>query len=119
MWLVDPKIMCQKHLCSEHAEHHMFLGSMKKRKKLDKFFLHNCLEPQSLRLRHQELADEMIARGYKHISPLEDPWIFMNYLTEEQKNYRIDKGASLKNLLERCPICFQRYQRLTSLMIFR
>lgn len=118
MWLVDPKIMCQKHLCGEHLETHMFLGSLKKRKKLDKFFLHNCLEPKSLYLRHQELANQMLARGYKHESPLEDPWDYLYYLNDEQKNYRIDKGASLKTLLERCPKCFARYQQL-SIMMFR
>lgn len=113
MWLVDPKIMCQKHLCGEHVETHMFLGSLKKKRKLDKFFLHNCLEPNSLHKRHEELAAEMIIRGYKHKSEMEDPYEYMKYLTLEQKNFKIDKEASLKQLLERCPKCSERYNEFS------
>lgn len=117
MWLVDPKIMCQKHLCGEHLETHIFLGSLKKKRKLDKFFLHNCLEPNSLYKRHEELAVEMLSRGYKHQSEMEDPFIYMNYLPLDQKNFIIDRGASLKQLLERCPNCLKRFNDFSFMLL--
>lgn len=30
MWGVDPKVLCTKHMIGEHAETHMFLGTIKK-----------------------------------------------------------------------------------------
>ena len=116
MWLVDPRIMCQKHLCGKHSEMHCFAGSLKGRKKLDRFILHNLLEPKKLNIRHEELYKEMIARGYKHESPLEDTSQLIYYLSSEQKNHKLDKAASLKTLLERCPKCFDRYKQLMILM---
>jgi hypothetical protein len=36
-WLVDPKKMCRQHLLGEHCEHHMMLGSIRKKKNIDGF----------------------------------------------------------------------------------
>ena len=64
MWLVDPKILCQKHLCGEHVEMHMFLGTLKKGKKIDGFLKNNLFEPRVLHKRHEELKEEMIKLIY-------------------------------------------------------
>ena len=61
MWLVNPEIMCQKHLCGEHVEMHMFLGTLKKRKKVDGYITNNLFEPRLLYQRHKNLAEEMIS----------------------------------------------------------
>ena len=72
MWLCDPKIMCQKHLCGEHVEMHMFLGTIKKGKKIDGYLKNNLLEPMALYWRHKQLELEMIDRGYNHNSEMFD-----------------------------------------------
>lgn len=101
-WLVDPRIMCRKHLLGEHVEHHMFVGTINKGGSMTGFLENNLLEPLSLTARHQELVAEMTRRGYNHKSPLP---------SFEQFGYEhvvIDREASLQELLRRCPDCRQR-----------
>ena len=109
MWLCDPKIMCQKHLCGEHLEMHMFLGSLKKGKKIDGYIANNLFEPRSLLQRHEDLADEMIERGYNHKSYMkEEDCSYILDLSIEKQYWEIDKDAALKDLLDRCPECCKR-----------
>lgn len=113
MWLCDPKIMCQKHLCGEHLEMHMFLGTLKKRKKINGYLKNNLFQPRYLYQRHKELADEMIERGYDHQSPLyELDCVPILNLTNEQQYWEIDKETALKDLLDRCPVCQKNEEQL-------
>jgi len=108
MWLCDPKIMCQKHLCGEHVEMHMFLGTIKKGKKIDGYLKNNLLEPMALYWRHKQLELEMIDRGYNHNSEMFDvPNTVLN-ISEEKRDVRINRDAALKDLLDRCPECRKR-----------
>ena len=112
MWMVNPKIMCQKHLCGEHLETHMFLGSLKKRKKLTGFLNNNLFEPRSLLVRHDQLASEMGSRGYNHKSEIGWAEFYRAYNTLEtmqEKHWDIDKESALKDLLSRCPECRKRF----------
>jgi hypothetical protein len=110
-WMVDPKCMCQKHLCGCHVEHHMFVGSMKKKIKMDGYLKNNLLEPRSLFERHKVLSEEMTRRGMNHKSPLEENECeCICYLDEYQQNWEIDKESALKDLLSRCPECKKRYK---------
>jgi hypothetical protein len=115
MWLCDPKIMCQKHLCGEHLEMHMFLDSLKKKKKITGYLNNNLFEPRLLFVRHEFLAVEMLKRKYKHKSPLDERVFEYSYmqLPYEEKNVKIDRQAALKTLLDRCPECRKRYTTLT------
>jgi len=103
MWMVNPVIMCQKHICGEHLECHMFLGAMRKNKKLNGYFTSNCFEPEKLQNRHDAIAYEMIIRGYKHKSD-------MIVTNEDLENYinigKVDVDKSLHDLLCRCKECF-------------
>jgi superfamily II DNA or RNA helicase len=101
MWLVNPKLMCRKHLLGEHVECHMFLGSIKHNHKLSNYLKNGLLDATKLKERHDELAKEILNRGYKHNSPLPD-------ITEEEKiKYKgsIDIDANMNELARRCPIC--------------
>jgi hypothetical protein len=110
MWLCDPKILCQKHLCGEHLEMHMFLGTIKKGKKIDGFLKNNLLQPRYIMLRHKELAKEMKNRGYNHKSPLnEKDCMCVLDLTIEQQYWEVNRDAALKDLLNRCPECRKRF----------
>ena len=104
MWMVNPKIMCRKHLLGEHVELHMSVGTIKKGISVKGYLDDNLLEPESIYRRHHELVLEMEARGYNHKSPLE--------LIPINMSKRIDREASLKELLRRCPECAERYSLL-------
>jgi len=110
-WMVNPKIMCRKHLLGEHVEHHMFLGTMLKGKSIGGYIDNDLLEPTALWKRHEELVGEMKSRGYNHNSPfqLELPeimWLHDKYAHVWQ--HRIDRDASYKELVSRCPECKAR-----------
>lgn len=77
MWMVNPKILCNKHLAGEHVECHMFVGAINKGKSIAGHTIMNQAQPLSLIARHDELANEMLTRGFKHESPLQIP-IFEN-----------------------------------------
>jgi hypothetical protein len=110
MWMVNPKIMCQKHLCGEHLEVHMFLSCLKKGKKLDGYLKGNLLEPRSIYQRHLDLSKEMIRRGYNHKSEmLEESFGCIFDLPIEKQYWEINKESALRTLLERCPKCRKRY----------
>ena len=113
MWMVDPKILCQKHLCGEHVEMHMFLGSLNKKKKIDGFLNNNLFEPRSLFQRHEDLKNEMLSRGYNHRSNIcEEECACVLDLPVEKQYWEIDKNAALKELLDRCPECRKRFNEL-------
>ena len=106
MWLVEPMFMCRKHLLGEHLEMHMFLGSLKKKKKLDGFFKNNLFEPRILFQRHQDLSEEMIRRGYNHNSPMTEKDCFaISHLPEHYQNWKIEREKALDDLIGRCEEC--------------
>ena len=106
--MVNPKIMCRQHLLGEHVEIHMFIGTLDKGKTVDGYLEKGLLEVHNLYSRHQELVEEMKLRGYNHHSDVDKKW-------KHAKNLgAIDKKKNLKNLIERCPLCKQRYLELKS-----
>ena len=109
MWLCNPEIMCKKHLCGEHVEMHMLLGTFRKEKQINGYIDNNLVEPKLLHDRHAQLAQEMLNRGYNHQSEIciEDCGC-MGYLPEPVLNFKIDKTAALTELLSRCEACRER-----------
>jgi len=107
--MVDPKFMCDKHLFGEHVEHHMFIGTLIRKKSIVGYIKNDLLEPLSLKERHDVLADEILKRGYNHYTPLEFENSIFDYLQEDQINHKINRDNSLLLLLSRCDKCLQRY----------
>lgn len=107
MWMVPTKFMCNQHLLGEHVEHHMLIGSIQKQKSLSGYIDNNCLEPLSIKKRHNELVDEMLKRNIKHNSPLPDYDI--GYLTNAQLAHKIDSEKSLHDLINRCSGCKRKF----------
>ena len=99
-WMVSPKILCQKHLGGEHVECHMAAGCLAKKKSVKGYLDKGLLEPQNLKARHDQLASEMLRRGYRHKSPLKQ--------TKNPPKGLVDKKQSLKELVSRCPECRAR-----------
>jgi len=103
MWMVDPKIMCRKHLLGEHNELHKHLHNWRKKYKIDGRISGNAIEPLSYKKRHEELVLEMKRRKYNHQSPIEQP--DFSYLSFDQQSVMVNKENSLQMLKERCSEC--------------
>jgi len=109
-WMVDPRIMCRKHLLGEHLEHHMFIGSIKNGKKIKGYIDNNLLEPLSLFNRHEQLVQEMLRRGYSHNSQLNESFVtsLINTIYPLERFHIIDRIRSFNDLLGRCKECRER-----------
>jgi len=91
----------------------MFLGTIKKGKKIDGFLNNNLLEPRSLYQRHEDLKNEMLRRGYKHKSEMtEVDCACVLDMPVEKQYWEVDKKKALKDLLDRCPKCHSNYNKL-------
>ena len=103
--MVDPKIMCRQHLLGEHFETHVIATNIGRGRSIAGFIRNNAIEPRSVEKRHDELVAEMERRGMKHRSPLK-------FSTEVYPDFKIDREASLKLLLGRCPRCAERMRSM-------
>ncbi|MBC8469080.1 MAG: hypothetical protein H8D56_06375 [Planctomycetes bacterium] len=106
MWMVNPALMCNKHLLGEHVECHMLVGHLQRKRRITNYIKLNLLQPKSLRERHIQLAFEMQSRNMLHKSPL--PEFDLSYLPEEHKFYTVDADQSLIELSRRCLECRER-----------
>jgi len=112
MWMVDPRILCRNHLLGEHLEHHIFIGTIKKRKCVDGYIKNNYFQPRALFERHNSLVREMERRGYNHKSPIMESDCDICYLPFEYQIWQIDRKKSLNDLLSRCHKCLKRYEEI-------
>lgn len=111
MWMVEPvEILCGKHLGGCHVEIHMFMGAIEKGRNLDGFFRNGLLEPLSIKYYHDLLAEQLPG----HKTPIEQEQ-FIEIVFKLPPEYvfaKVDRGASLRELLRRCPVCRENYKRL-------
>jgi len=98
MWNIEPKYLCQKHLCGEHLEMHMFAGTIIKGKNIDGYIQTGLVEVGNIKRRHDELVKEMKARGFNHKSPLAD---FEGTISAGNVNVE----ENMKELRNRCKEC--------------
>lgn len=112
MWLVDPQTMCRKHLLGEHVEMHMYIGSLSKGIKATRYLEGNLLEPAVLESRHDELAAEMVHRGYNHSSPVDRDKLreALRRLSNFEAAIVIDREKAKADLHGRCPECAKLYR---------
>lgn len=107
MWMINPKLLCNKHLLGEHGEihkhRHNFLKHHSIKGRLSPVVQ---IEPMSMGQRHDELAIEMLARDMNHKSPYVMPCI--KHLPIDQRQARVDIDVSIKDLIKRCPECKAR-----------
>ena len=62
------------------------------------------LEIHNLKIRHDDLAREIEARGMNHKSPME----YHEFMSMKHRKGFVDNGESLKELSRRCPDCRRR-----------
>lgn len=104
MWMINPRLLCRKHLLGEHGEIHKHRHNFVKQHSISKRVSPVVqIEPSSMGQRHDELAAELLRRGFNHQSPFEQP--DLSYLPEVERNARVDLSVSYADLSERCPIC--------------
>jgi Pyrimidine dimer DNA glycosylase len=103
MWMVDPRLMCRKHLLGEHVELHMLVGSLRKGVSLDGFFENKLIELHSIERRHAQLVREMERRGFRHASPI---------VVKSKRAGRVDRRANLVELARRCGDCRERQEKV-------
>lgn len=104
MWQLNPSVLCKNHLLGEHNEIHKHRHNFVKRHKINGRIKPIVLiEPSNMKQRHDELVEEMIARGYNHKSPYEQPDI--SYLPESEQNARVDILYNINDLANRCCNC--------------
>jgi len=102
--MINPKLLCRKHLLGEHGEIHKHRHNFVKRHSIsNRVFPVVQIEPESMESRHDELANEMIRRGYNHQSPFEQPDI--SYLPKHEREAKVEIQKSFEDLKTRCPEC--------------
>ena len=102
MWMVEPDLLCRKHLMGEHVELHMLVGSLNKGKSVKGFVRGGLIEVQSVRDRHEQLASEMTRRGYNHKSPLPE---FNSFIAGS-----VNVADNIEELKKRCTECKERIE---------
>lgn len=110
--MINPKCLCRKHLMGEHVECHMIAGTINKQKSINGFIKNNLIEPESIKKRHDILAEEMIKRNYNHKSSLIQPNI--EYLSNFSKKYKINVESAKKDLYKRCEECKKRFLKFSN-----
>ena len=95
--MVDPRVMCRKHLLGEHVELHMLVASMRHGISLQGFFDNQLIETHNVKRRHEQLVNEMKRRGFQHASPLTN--------IPRRRAGRVDRRANLLELARRCAHC--------------
>ena len=104
MWMLNPKLLCNKHLVGEHGEIHLHRHIFVKKQSINGR-IHPIvqIEPANMQARHNELAEEMIKRGMNHKSPYIQPDI--EYLPENMRNAKVNEKYNVDDLAARCPQC--------------
>jgi hypothetical protein len=104
MWMTPPEKLCINHLLGEHFEHHKHRHSFEKGHRVDgRLYPVVQIEPSSMEARHNELAREMLRRGYKHNSPYTQP--DLSKYPAWVREAKVDPAVSLEDLCNRCPAC--------------
>lgn len=104
MWMIDPKLLCNKHLMGEHFEihkhRHNFVKGHSVKGRLNPIVQ---IEPISMEERHNSLVLEIKDRGMNHKSPYEQP--DLSSYGKEVLNAKVDQRESIKDLCKRCEKC--------------
>jgi len=110
MWMINPRLLCKNHLLGEHSEihkhRHIFIKQHSTKGR------DGQIEPLAMKKRHDELAEEMLRRGWKHNSPYEQP--NLDHLSDYERNSRVDILVSVDDLKSRCSECRRKIKKFTN-----
>jgi hypothetical protein len=108
MWMIEPELMCMKHLLGEHGEIHKHRHNFVKGHSIAGRIAGNAVEPEAMQSRHDDLEAEIVRRalaaGRKPpCSPFEQP--DLSGYPAEYRTYKINIEQSRALLVDRCPDC--------------
>lgn len=106
MWMIDPKLLCNKHLIGEHGEIHKFKHSFEKEHNMSKRIELGQIEPSKMQYRHDVVAEEMLKRGMNHKSPYKMPDI--SYIKTSLLIKSVDIDKNIIELASRCENCYKK-----------
>lgn len=110
--MINPKMLCNKHLIGEHGEIHKHRHIFVKRYSIKgRIFPIVQIEPLLMEYRHNKLAEEMENRGISHNSPYTQPDI--SYLYPLERFAKVDINVSIKELKRRCEKCKELIKKNT------
>jgi len=98
--MMNPKMLCRKHLLGEHFELHKHRHLFEKGQSIAG--RKGQIEPLRMQERHDILVAEMLARGMNHKSPYTQPSL-QKY--KDIEKFVVDVNVSIQDLLDRCPTC--------------
>ena len=103
MWMVSPKLLCDKHLLGEHGEIHAIVGFINKGNTacIKGLINKGYIDTRYLYRRHRHLAIEMVRRGLNHKSPLPD----CNTAALDKLCNGVSVQFSVRDLVLRCKTC--------------
>ena len=102
MWMIDPQLLCRKHLLGEHNEIHKHRHNFVNGNSIEG--RRGQIEPAKMQSRHAALAAEMLARWYRHESPYEQP----DLSRYDLRGFVVSRKASMVDLRGRCEECAKR-----------
>jgi hypothetical protein len=102
MWNVEPKLLCRQHLIGEHLEMHYFRGVIIRNRSIKGYIEKGLVEVHNIIKRHNDLANEMTRRNYKHNSEL------IEFKIWEEGHVNVEQN--INELLNRCPKCKERIE---------
>jgi len=115
MWHLDPRFFCRPHLLGAHKEIHTGEWYIQ-HEKYNTLHGHEAKKQFDVTLLihdHDEIAAELLRRGYKHHSPIkQDTHEKIERYTEQFGVFPVDVKMNLEDLLGRCPECRANYEKL-------
>lgn len=113
MWMINPELLCNKHLIGEHGEIHKHRHNFIKKHNISgRIYPVVQIEPSSMKVRHDELAKEMLKRNMNHKSDYEQPDI--SYLSDDLRLAKVDTNISKLDLIQRCEECSKNIRTYNS-----
>ena len=104
-WGIKPKYLCRKHLLGAHVECHMLEGTMRCGRNIHNFIKFGLIETHNNRLFHEQLAEEMKARGYNHNDK--------KILSVLSRRGELNIEANVDELKFRCEECKKNFRDLS------
>lgn len=103
MWMIDPRLLCQRHLLGEHYELHKLVGCLRKGRSIEGYLRKQLIDPSSIYERHIGLEYELRRRGGNPMSPLVEAEC--EAFARWYGAVLIDPGKSMSDLSARCEKC--------------
>ena len=88
----------------------MFASAIRENKSIASYLANGLVETEQIVRRHNELAKEMLNRGYRHRSDIseEDIRVIKKYSARNGNSGHVNVERSIRDLLARCNECAQR-----------